>query len=637
MYCMHKENLSATKLITYSFRTIHASFWRILGFEVFYKLATVFLFIPFLQATFYQLLALGGYSNATNEELFAFFISKYGILFLMISLPLSMLFIFLEFSVIIIMAYYAHTDRKVKIRSALKKTISRSPIFISFCFPAFAFFLLFILPFMNVGFSSSLIPSIEIPRFITGEINKTFHWKIMYYALLAFLFYLNIRWLFAIPIMVLEGKAFRHAARKSAAIVKNHYWKLIKIVFVLLLFFLLLLGAATFIIACIAYVFEIYITAGSTIEVIVKSILAIIYANLLFIIGFITTPFFIMIVTRMYVQKAELNDITLDEHILDFLQTKQQKSFFKKHKYKLLFVYISGITFFLITFATTALIAPIYNKPLTIAHRGYINTGVENTIEAVQGAINTQADYAEIDILQAKDGELVVIHDTKLSRLANTNAYVYEKTTPELQALTLRQDGFTGKISTLDEMMKFAKGKIKLNIEVKLHGYEQEIVEKLMETIKRNNFENECIIQTLHYSLVPEIKQANPRLQVGYILYASAANLHALEGDFFVIEEYMVTKDLVHTAKELRKPLYVWTVNEYDSMYTFLKMGVDGIVTDDPPLVHETLSELIQEGTYFDPFTKVVETIEGYFDAVFQKSLIARDFFIFAHIKKTGE
>ena len=51
----------------------------------------------------------------------------------------------------------------------------------------------------------------------------------------------------------------------------------------------------------------------------------------------------------------------------------------------------------------------------------------------MQGAIDAKADYAEIDVLQTKDGELAVIHDLKLKRLANANVHVSDLTMAELR------------------------------------------------------------------------------------------------------------------------------------------------------------------------------------------------------------
>ena len=66
-----------------------------------------------------------------------------------------------------------------------------------------------------------------------------------------------------------------------------------------------------------------------------------------------------------------------------------------------------------------------------------------------------------------------------------------------------------------------------------------------LKTIKDNEFEKQCVIQTLHYPLIKEFKRANPDIKVGYILYASRANLKNVKADFYVAEEYMLNKKLV--------------------------------------------------------------------------------------------
>ena len=152
-----------------------------------------------------------------------------------------------------------------------------------------------------------------------------------------------------------------------------------------------------------------------------------------------------MALTRLYLQKVPVEDVLLEEG-LDYSKTKADKCFFQKHRWKFIGVYIVGIitagmvVAFIVTFITNT-----YKEPIIMAHRGYISKGVENTKEAVQGAIDAKADYAEIDVLQTKDGELAVIHDLKLKRLANANVHVSDLTMEELRQLTLSQDGFQDK------------------------------------------------------------------------------------------------------------------------------------------------------------------------------------------------
>ncbi|MDG2738478.1 glycerophosphodiester phosphodiesterase family protein, partial [Vibrio parahaemolyticus] len=238
---------------------------------------------------------------------------------------------------------------------------------------------------------------------------------------------------------------------------------------------------------CLWGVYE-FTNPKGTFALLAESTMSVFLTSTLYLFSFIVTPFYIMAITRLYLQKVPVEDVLLEEG-LDYSKTKADKCFFQKHRWKFIGVYIVGIitagmvVAFIVTFITNT-----YKEPIIMAHRGYISKGVENTKEALQGAINAKADYAEIDVLQTKDGELAVIHDLKLKRLANANVHVSDLTMDELRQLTLSQDGFSGQISTLDEIIKLAKGKIKLNIEVKLHGGEKDFVNKVLKTIKDNEF-----------------------------------------------------------------------------------------------------------------------------------------------------
>ena len=52
------------------------------------------------------------------------------------------------------------------------------------------------------------------------------------------------------------------------------------------------------------------------------------------------------------------------------------------------------------------------------AHRGSSARAPENTLSAVRQAITDGADFAEIDVQTTADGEVVVLHDGDLMRMA---------------------------------------------------------------------------------------------------------------------------------------------------------------------------------------------------------------------------
>ncbi|PFD38487.1 glycerophosphodiester phosphodiesterase [Bacillus cereus] len=614
----HRKRLSIPGVMRHSFQTVKFAFWNVLTFQLVYKLLAAIVFIPLFGIIFNKLLYFGGYANATNDELLAFLKTPYGILAIVILSILALFLIFTEFAVLIIISYFAHKRQKVKLRPILYKTVTYLPTLFTYCLPGFILYAVVLLPLLNMGYETALIPQIQIPNFITGELFKTTMGQVGYYTFFAVVAYLNLRWIFVLPIVVLEQKPFRMAARKSATLVKESFFK---VLFFLVGFFIsigivyvVFLGIY---LLCLWGVYE-FTNPKGTFALLAESTMSVFLTSTLYLFSFIVTPFYIMAITRLYLQKVPVEDVLLEEG-LDYSKTKADKCFFQKHRWKFIGVYIVGIitagmvVAFIVTFISNS-----YKEPIIMAHRGYISKGVENTKEAVQGAIDAKADYAEIDVLQTKDGELAVIHDLKLKRLANANVHVSDLTMDELRQLTLSQDGFSGQISTLDEIIKLAKGKIKLNIEVKLHGGEKDFVNKVLKTIKDNDFEKQCVIQTLHYPLIKEFKRANPDIKVGYILYASRANLKNVKADFYVAEEYMLNKKLVKEARKLNKPIYVWTVNDMESLKAYYKLNVDGIITDYPKDARETIKMLKeQEAEESDLFDKITETTEDLFSKLF--------------------
>ena len=66
-------------------------------------------------------------------------------------------------------------------------------------------------------------------------------------------------------------------------------------------------------------------------------------------------------------------------------------------------------------------VATDHNRPtpLVVAHRGASADAPENTLSAVRAALVRDSDLVEVDVQRSKDGALVLMHDTTLSRTTN--------------------------------------------------------------------------------------------------------------------------------------------------------------------------------------------------------------------------
>ncbi|BBI31282.1 glycerophosphoryl diester phosphodiesterase [Cohnella abietis] len=573
------------KQITDIFRILAFSYREIIIFELLYKTLTLFIFIPAISSIFRGLLRLGGFAGATNYELLQFAMSKYGLLCMLILIPIATLLIFLEFSVLIILSYHGQKRQRIGLIPAFLQSLSYLPSLFKYGFLGLVIYLLLFLP-LGAGVGASLLPSLEIPNFISGELVKTGGGILLLIGVLGVMLFFNARWIFLLPIVVIEGAAsFRKAAKKSAALLKKRYIRItVVIVSVVLLYLLVVMLLMIVIMGAVGLLYFLWekqtVFAGVVRGVALKSSILSLYLASLFVI-----PLYITTITRLYMVKADP-----DHAVLHLPEPKsreersiQNQGLLQKHKRKL--IVLGSATVFASALSLLPAIGEIQiadHKVEIMAHRGYISQGPENTIEAIQGAIEAKADYAEIDVLETKDGELAVIHDTNLKRLTGIHAQVYDLTMDELRKLQVKQGNFTGRISSLAEVMDKARGKIKLNIEIKTHGKEQNLVDTFIRIVRDNHFENECIVQSLDYEIVQQVKAAAPELQVGYIIFAGVPDMGRIRADFVVMEEYMVKESVVASAKRHNKPLYVWTVNNTESMGRFFSMGVDGIITDYP-------------------------------------------------------
>ncbi|GKT32798.1 glycerophosphodiester phosphodiesterase, partial [Aduncisulcus paluster] len=108
-------------------------------------------------------------------------------------------------------------------------------------------------------------------------------------------------------------------------------------------------------------------------------------------------------------------------------------------------------------------------------------------------AYKNGADYAEIDVQQTRDGHLVLLHDSSFKRTTGVNETVWDMTLEEIRTLDAGShfdERFAGEpVPTLEEAIEAAKGKIKLNIEIKVNGHETDIERQVVEEIYKMNFQ----------------------------------------------------------------------------------------------------------------------------------------------------
>ncbi len=231
------------------------------------------------------------------------------------------------------------------------------------------------------------------------------------------------------------------------------------------------------------------------------------------------------------------------------------------------------------------------------AHRGGSKFAPENTLASIQYSLDTKADYAEIDVQETSDGEIVLLHDFWLARTTGCKKYIWDVTLDEVKQLDAGSHfspAFKGEqIPTLREVIHACRGKLRLNIEIKASGHSPDVVERVIEIIKEENFLDNCVVTSMDYKVLREIKELCPEVVTGYTLSMVYGRVEDMEAaDFYSVKHTYIDRQLVERVHEMGKQICAWTLNSRGSMRRVINCNVDNVITDNPELVRK---EILQE------------------------------------------
>jgi glycerophosphoryl diester phosphodiesterase len=133
------------------------------------------------------------------------------------------------------------------------------------------------------------------------------------------------------------------------------------------------------------------------------------------------------------------------------------------------------------------------NNILVVAHRADWRNACENSILAIESAIEMGVDIIEIDLKKTSDNKLVLMHDHTLNRTTTGKGYVKDHTLKEIKQLYLK-DGAGHKtlfkVPTLKEALLAAKDKVLINLDQSFEYFEQ-----VVPVLKETNTMNQIIIK----------------------------------------------------------------------------------------------------------------------------------------------
>jgi glycerophosphoryl diester phosphodiesterase len=229
---------------------------------------------------------------------------------------------------------------------------------------------------------------------------------------------------------------------------------------------------------------------------------------------------------------------------------------------------------------------PRVPRLIRVGHKGADHVAPGNTFESFAAALEHGVDMIEFDVLRLRDGRIVLAHD-------------YEDAAKR-EPVTLEEG--------LDHFAGEAYAGVELDVDMKLPGYEREVVEGLT---ARGLADRALVSSQYMKSLVcvaelaPELRRgwSVPRLRRDYrrspfapIAYGilvrwrrrlpgrAAYHLRAGRVHALMAHHALVTGRLVEAVRAAGGQLYVWTVDDAAHIARLEALGVDGVITNDPRL-----------------------------------------------------
>ncbi|MGT2908096.1 glycerophosphoryl diester phosphodiesterase membrane domain-containing protein [Streptococcus dentiloxodontae] len=544
-----------------------------------------------LSAIFQSILVSIEVPGLTTDNLSSFFGNPLTVFLLFVYLFSLAFFIYLEFSLLVEIIRHKEARLRLGLKRLKEDSLNFFKSVASWHILAFLIYLLLTIPFLKILFSSSLVENIYIPKFISAELMKSLSGKILYGSLYAVLAYLNLRFIYTLPLTVTgKGERFAENMKESWRLTKGR--NIFSLIGLLPLLFLLLLalnlvgllfvGAASFLDSN---------TSNNIVETVFLCMVWGIHfgGNLLFKLAFLS-----------YLLAL------LGKEQADFAE--QQAEQFKQHRIwalSILLIVIGGVSYFL---KSQEDLSGDPRKIAVIAHRGDVNKGVENSLEALEAAAKEGADYVEMDVILSKDGQFVVSHDDNLERLTGKSLKISESKASDVVGLPIKQNTFKSQLVSFETYVNKAKELgVKLLIELKPTGsepsnYEQLFVQKLEEL----GGVKEYLVMSLDLKTIEKVEQLNSSIKTGDTISFQIGDFASKTVDFYAIEDFSYQNWLASWAHAANKQVFAWTINSEEDIENYLQKPVDGIITDYPSLVVAKQKELAKDDSYMDYFLRLM-------------------------------
>jgi glycerophosphoryl diester phosphodiesterase len=254
------------------------------------------------------------------------------------------------------------------------------------------------------------------------------------------------------------------------------------------------------------------------------------------------------------------------------------------------------------------------DRTLVFAHRGFGDHAPDNSLYAVERALEADMDGVDVDGQLTRDGELVIYHDLSVDRLTPASGKVRDKTAAEMLALDLGpkyDSAITGAyVRTFEDFVRATKGRGILMVELKVPGSAPTGIERrAVDIIQRHGAHADVVLSSFNPLVLRRVKQLDPEVRTALIFMDTNWNPELLaeirpedrvDLPWFLRQEWirrgirkLVEPDLLSINHEVDEkvtdrliakgwPVFIWTPDEESDLRRAFAKRPYGVISDQP-------------------------------------------------------
>jgi len=236
---------------------------------------------------------------------------------------------------------------------------------------------------------------------------------------------------------------------------------------------------------------------------------------------------------------------------------------------------------------------------LIAAHRGSSGNAPENTISAFRLAYEEGANMVETDLQMTSDGHFVAVHDLNHFKSIEQDKIRTLKDFKELDAGSWFDDKFKEeKIPQLEEILDFAKGKLYLNLELKVNNkaVESGQIESILNIIYKSGYERYLMFSSFNQGFLKMLKNIDESIHTAVISIPGRKMLPSesceeTKADAFICSINEINETINNDIVNNDIFLGVYSIDNAEQFNQIFKYKVSAIGTNYPKIIKDILSQ----------------------------------------------